>query len=133
LRIESTSAELESLVWRRQAHLRELYFGIRKELLTLSVQSRLIKVLDDQITSVSRVEQQFRNNGVRDTRLGLYALDAIQADLALLRLERTAVEQDAQVSIGNLRGLVGNSEIVRTTFGSFAKHGGLAGRRGESF
>lgn len=113
LRIESTSAELESLVWRRQAHLRELYFGIRKELLTLSVQSRLIKVLDDQITSVSRVEQQFRNNGVRDTRLGLYALDAIQADLALLRLERTAVEQDAQVSIGNLRGLVGNSEIVR--------------------
>ncbi|MBL8019398.1 MAG: TolC family protein [Leptospirales bacterium] len=120
LRMESSSIELESLISRKNAHLREVYFGIRRELLTLDVQSRLIKVLDDQIASVSQLEWQFRMNGVRDTKLGVYVFDAIQADLALLRVERSNATQDRQVSIGNLKGLVG-TPVTASDFGSFAE------------
>lgn len=119
LRIESTSAQLDSLFSRRLALSREVYFGIRRELLTLTVQSRLIKILDDQILSVAQLEKQFRDYGIRDTRLGVYALDAIQADLTLLRLERSAAEQGRQESIGNLIGLVGNPEMGRNAIGNF--------------
>jgi outer membrane protein TolC len=110
LRIDASSQELSALVASREARLREIFFGIQKELLTLSIRTRLLQVLDDQIASISRIETQYRLRGVRDARLGAYALDIIQSDLAILGIEKSSVFEDRQTSLRTIAILLGDAK-----------------------
>lgn len=106
LRMEESAHEIAGLTATRELRMREVYFGIQRELASLAAHLQMTALLDEHILGVSAVETLYRNGAIRDARLGMFVLDSIRSDIAIMRIERSGFELDRLTSLANLRELV---------------------------